>query len=626
MAHKSPRGAACTTALDSQTPLPTASAQQAEQTSEVVLENFAVQGRSVRLKQVFQASAVLPIALMALFIATQGINMPYLDEYAITAPIAVATAEGVLQPSYFFQQESNHRLVFTKLTTAVNTLLTGWDLRVEMWANFALILASFMLLCTAWRQVHPPTAAWLILPFALVLFAIRQRPNFALYIGSYWGQFFTFAALYILVRMAVSLRTLLYLALCVVGATFSNAGGISLWFALLPALWLRGYRQRSLVLWLLIASLIIGAFFLNYNFNVRFSGVENPVVPLHLYLLYILAFLGSPLVVEANGIYPTSILCFSAGVVILIFNLRFLLRKKAPLSIFALPIALLLMALGNAVIAAAGRADIMYYVYDGQPLSARYVTAANWFWLAVLMVSAVAIWQAQQARRHPTLKYNRAALVGFASISLIVNVTSWNISNDYYPLTLTERDRECMLNYMSAPDAPCLNRFYPPEWRMTDIRYIAKHRLTAFRDWYAGREPASDLTRAPLQYLNGTPGAAPAFVREMRDGAAQTALRLSVPSVVEQYVQLPDASRVFFEADIMTDAAQPAKLSLSVRIGRTIIPVASSAISAAGAQIVAELSQWGGQAVLLVYEVTSDASEATAQRVWLWQPRLSVTG
>jgi len=588
-----------------------------------------VQGKLIMLKQVLQASAGLPIALMALFIAVQGINIPYLDEYAITAPIAVATAEGALQPSYFFQQESNHRLVFTKLTTALNTLLTGWDLRAEMWVNFTLILASFALLCAAWRQVHPPTAAWLILPFALALFAIRQRPNFALYIGLYWGQFFTFAALYILVRMAVSLRALLYLALCAIGATFSNAGSLPLWFALLPALWLRGYRRRHLVLWLVITSAVIGIFFLNYNFGVSFSGVENPAVPLHFYLLYILAFLGSPLVIEAAGIYPVSILCFGVGVAVLVFNTRFLLRQKMPLSIFALPIALLLMALSNAVISAAGRADIMYYEYNGQPLSARYVTAANWFWLAVLMVSAVAIWQAWQMHQPSLLKRNRAIFAGLISIFVFVNGISWYAGSLYYPLILTERHRQCMLNYLGAPDAPCLNRFYPPEWRMTDIRDLAKHRLTAFSDWYAGRDPASDLTRAPLQYLNGALGAAPAFVREMRDGAAQTALRLSVPSAVEQYVQLPDAPRVFFEADAVTDAAQPVKLSVSVRIGRAIIPVASSAIGAASAPIAAELSEWRGQAVLLVYEVTRDArdaSDAADQRVWLWRPRLSIVG
>ena len=209
-------------------------------------------------------------------------------------------------------------------------------------------------------------------------------------------------------------------------------------------------------------------------------------------------------------------------------------------------------------------------------------------------------------------------------VFLIVNVASWSEGSPYYPLPMAEQDRECMLNYSSAPDAPCLNRFYPPEWRVTNMQYLAKHRLTAFKDWYAGRAPASDLAHAPLQYLNGTPGAAPAFVREMRDGAAQTALRLSVPSVVEQYVRLPDAPRVFFDADAATDAARPVKLSLSVRIGRTIIPVASSEISAAGAPMVAELSEWRGQAVLLVYEVTSDASDAADQRVWLWRPRLSV--
>lgn len=524
----------------------------------------------------------------------------------------------------FFQQESNHRLVFTKLTTVVNTLLTSWDLRVEMWANFALILASFVLLYAAWRQVHQSTAAWLILPFALVLFAIRQRPNFALYIGLYWGQFFMFAALYVLARMAVSLRALLCLAMCAIGAMFSNSGGIPLWFALLPALRLRGYSWRSVALWLAIAFAFIGIFFLNYDASVSFSGAENPAVPLHFYLLYILAFLGAPLVIEVAGIYPVSILCFAVGATILVFNTNFLLKRKTPLSIFALPIALILMALGNAVIAAAARADIMYYVYDGQPLAARYAATANWFWLAVLMISAVAIWQAQQTSQRKILRHNRAVLTALMPVFVVVNLFSWSEGSPYYPLPLTEQDRECLLNYLNTLDAPCLEHFYPKGWRyQLDLQYLAKHRLTAFKDWYAGREPTFDLTQAPIQYLNGAPGATPTLVAEQRGNIAQIALTLSMPSVVEQYVQLPNAPRVFFEADVATDASYPVMFALLVRIGRTIIPVISGEIGATNTPIAAELSQRRGKAVLLVYEVRASISDAAEKRVWLWQPRLS---
>ncbi len=215
-----------------------------------------------RANSLLHFATLIPMLLLALFIAVQGVNVPFGDEYGVTAPVAVATAEGLLQPSYFFQQESNHRLVFTKLTVALNTLLTGWDLRVEMWVNFALLVASFGLLHNAWKRVHPPTAAWLVLPFALLLFALRQRPTFALYLAFYYGQLFMFAALWVLVTLKVSRQTLLIVILCVIGATFSNAGGLPLWMALVPALWLRGYRDwRYLAAWLAAAAIFIGIFF-----------------------------------------------------------------------------------------------------------------------------------------------------------------------------------------------------------------------------------------------------------------------------------------------------------------------------------------------------------------------------
>lgn len=577
-----------------------------------------------RVNSLLHYATLIPMLLLALFIAVQGVNVPFGDEYAVTAPVAVATAEGLLQPSYFFQQESNHRLVFTKLTVALNTLLTGWDLRVEMWVNFVLLVASFVLLHNAWKRVHPPTAAWLVLPFALLLFALRQRPTFALYLGFYWGQLFMFAALWVLAALKVSRQTLLLLMFCVIGATFSNAGGLPLWIALVPALWLRGYRDwRYFAAWLAATVIFIGIFFLNYDFTVSFSGVEKPEVPLPIYLLYVLAFLGAPFALELNGLYFASILCFGIGLGVLLFNTHFLLRKQVPLSFFALPSVLILMAVGNAVIAAAARADIMYYVFDSQPLAARYAVAANWFWLAVLMISALALWHAPKTRRHSAQKLNRAVFISLLPVFIIVNAASWQVGSEYYPVTLTEQDRLCMLNYLNAPDAPCLNRFYESVWRHVDMQYLAHHRLTGFRDWYAGLQPAAQPVDAPIQHLNGVAGVQPTFVKHRVGDSEVDAFALPAPITVEQYVQLPAAPYIFFEAELYAEPLRTATFRFAVRDGRTISPLHEGSLEGGVAlPIRVDLSAWRGKTILLVYETRS--SEGAVQVLWI-QPRLTAS-
>lgn len=362
---------------------------------------------------------------------------------------------------------------------------------------------------------------------------------------------------------------------------------------------------------------------MNYNFTVSFSGVEKPEVPLPVYLLYVLAFLGAPFVLELNGLYLASVLCFGMGLGILLFNTHFLLRRNVPLSFFALPSALILMALGNAVIAAAARADIMYYVFDSQPLAARYAVAANWFWLGVLMVSALAVWHAPKTRRHITQKLNHAVFISLLPLFIIVNAASWSVGSEYYPATLTEQDRLCMLNYLNAPDAPCLLHFYDPAWRQVDMQYLAHHRLTAFRDWYAGLQPAAQPIDAPIQHLNGVAGVKPTFVKHALGDSEVDAFWLPAPIVVEQYVQLPAAPHIFFEAELYAESAQTATFRLSVREGRTISTLHEGSLEGGIAlPIRIDLSAWRGKAILLVYETHS--FEGTAQVLWI-QPRLSTS-
>lgn len=263
----------------------------------------------------------------------------------------------------------------------------------------------------------------------------------------------------------------------------------------------------------------------------------------------------------------------------------------------------------------------MYYVFDSQPLAARYAVAANWFWLAVLMVSALAVWHAPKTRQHITQKLNRAVFISLLPVFIIVNALSWSVGSEYYPATLTEQDRLCMLNYLSAPDAPCLLRFYDPAWRRVDMQYLAKHRLTAFRDWYAGLQPSAQLLEAPIQHLNGVAGVKPTFVKHRRGNSEGDAFSLPTPIVVEQYVQLPAAPHIFFEAELYAESAQTATFRLAVREGRTISTLHEGNLeNGISLPIRVDLSAWRGKTIVLVYETRSFGE--TVQVLWI-QPRLS---
>ncbi len=230
----------------------------------------------------------LPIVLAAWFIHRHAVNVPFWEEWDASAPIAIHAADGTLSLEMLLMPHGQPRIFFTKLTVALSTWLTGWDVRFEMWVSFGLALISFGLLIAIMRRIHPPSTLWLTLPFALLIFSVRQRHNWLMGFQTVWFYMplFTLASLWVLMRLSVSWRALLLLMLCTVGASYAYLSGMALWAALLPALWLRGYRNwRHYAAWVAAAAACIGLYFTNYR--LVDSGLHGAAHPLN-YLLYVL--------------------------------------------------------------------------------------------------------------------------------------------------------------------------------------------------------------------------------------------------------------------------------------------------------------------------------------------------
>jgi hypothetical protein len=180
-----------------------------------------------------------------------------------------------------------------------------------------------------------------------------------------------------------------------------------------------------------------------------------------------------------------------------------------------------------------------------------------------------------------------------------------------------------MLNYLNAPEPPCLLRFYDPAWRQVDMQYLAHHRLTAFRDWYAGLQPATQPLEAPVQHLNGVAGVKPTFIKHTSGDSEVDAFSLPAPITVEQYVQVPAAPHIFFEAELYAEPLQTATFRFAVREGRTISVLHEGSLEGGIAlPIRVDVSAWRGKAIVLVYETRS--AEGAVQVLWI-QPRLTAS-
>ena len=96
--------------------------------------------------------ALVPPVLVVLFVLDRGNVMPYWDEWENGVMIAVKTANGTLRFEDLARQNFDHRLFFSNLLTMLTTLLTHWNLRVEMLVSVGLAFGALVLLLLMVRR------------------------------------------------------------------------------------------------------------------------------------------------------------------------------------------------------------------------------------------------------------------------------------------------------------------------------------------------------------------------------------------------------------------------------------------------------------------------------------------
>jgi hypothetical protein len=573
------------------------------------------------------------ISLAAAFIARYGVNVPHWDEWQASAPVVIKTAEGALSLADLLKPHDQPRIFFTHLTTALVTALAAWDVRLEMWVSFALALLSFGLILAIQQRIHAPSLPWIAVPFALLIFAVRQRQNWLMGFQTAWffWMFFALLALWLLVRLPVRKRSLVPILLCALCASYAYLSGLALALAMLPALWLRGYRKPiHYGIWLGAAALYTGLYFTNYAFVDQGFQAQVTAQLWH-YPLYVLRYLGAPFVPDEPDFQGLSLILGISGVALMAFDLAYLWCKISPVA-RAVPIALSLFCLANGALAAIGRVkpDLLEYFW-ARPTTSRYVTAANLFWIALLMLGAMAFSQKSAPRRLVA-----AANGAFFSLAALGYLFA-NMTTPTY--IATPEDRLCVLNYLRAPHDNCLFRVNADRsGYLATAQKLGAHRLSAFYDWYADFEPAAQPSQAHLQFLSGIADP-PVFQEQAPDEYVSDraiVLYQHPPSLAEQYLQLPEAEKVFFEAEIYVDLRNVrehpevpqtgALFRLGIRHGRAVQTLYEGVFDVRTARapipIRVDLSQWRGRSLVLVYQ--TEVYEGIPFYAWaMWRkPRL----
>ncbi len=488
------------------------------------------------LNFIFVAISLIPILIVANNIRTKAINLPFWDEWDQSVPIALDTVQGELQFTDLFDQHNEHRTLTANIFTAILTRVTNWDIRVNSYISFIVVLCSFLLVGDLFKRFWKDRLLFVIIPFSSLLFSTRQISNWlwGFQIQWFFISFYLIAALWLLKVVKVGWKPLCVAASLAFLATFSLSSGLLFWPLLGVAIWFLGYKRiQYFVFWIIISMISLISFF--YGFDFSFIGqndVGRFILSPTILGRYLFTFLGGPFVV-VNPDLSFWIGIFGLG--ILIANILLFIRRERRIEPIAIWIALAGYSVGSGFLAAVGRSKL-FLTFGAQPLSSRYVTMSTPFWLAFIAVIAiVGINSFGRVRRSK----GEIAIRGINILALILLGGFYIRANQQMasvPWFLNKSHENCVRSYPIFLQDQCLEGLYPDSRLITEkILQLSRYDLSVFAD--SSRNEIQPLNLVPLNFVGAQ--VSTHFRSYEIDGEEVSVLFQHSPSIVEQQIMVP---------------------------------------------------------------------------------------
>ena len=139
---------------------------QASRKSSQRADEPGVRGRPSRLRAAWYLVYLMPAAAVCWFIARYGVNVPFLDDWAIPAALRqAATARGFV--GQLFIGDTDHAILIPRLILVPLARLTHWNVKVGMFAVLLSSVVTFLLIIRLAESDEPPADRWRI---AIALF------------------------------------------------------------------------------------------------------------------------------------------------------------------------------------------------------------------------------------------------------------------------------------------------------------------------------------------------------------------------------------------------------------------------------------------------------------------------
>ncbi|MBW4604818.1 MAG: hypothetical protein KME29_36000 [Calothrix sp. FI2-JRJ7] len=335
---------------------------------------------------------LFPLILVLLFVDFFGVNAPFWDEWALPY-FFQKVISGNANISDFFAQHNEHRILFPRILFLLNSFISKWNVKIQMYLSIFLVFVSFcnLYLISANVQNKRQNLFHLTnISTSFLIFSLAQWENWL------WGFQITFlvvntcitsAILFLSVPQKMSTnKKIIFAATCCCIASFSVAHGLLSWIALIPSLaFLEGNKKEKLsriAIWIILFILSISIYLIGYEKPSISPDVlfffKEPFITFQFMLIFLAAPFGKLII-------PTVIL----GAIILfnwlIFNILFIKNYDSQFAYEAAPwFSLGWFAVLYTLMTTIGRAGWTFYVAT----NSRYTTTT-----ILLYISLLQIWQ-----------------------------------------------------------------------------------------------------------------------------------------------------------------------------------------------------------------------------------------
>lgn len=384
--------------------------------------------------------ALQPLIWLVFFVERYASPFPIWEEWTVKGLPAYLIKTGGFTFDELIRQHFEHRLLLTRLLTVVNTALFNWNLKLEIYANL-LLAGGVLLLCLyCLHRDHPRLLRYglVVLPFLLFTSRALSVWLWGMYSQHLFANLLVVAVItWVWVRPANG-HTLLFAAVLIILAQFTNGNGMLAWGLILLLMPVVGYRQWwSYVVWIITAITSVLVYFIGFESRLA------PQITLET-LLAALAFLGA---VFTRHPEPLLVIVGAGGILFASINAAYLYWGKVRTLYQMMPWLLFcLFGLGTAALLASGRATSL----TGYDL---YVASMTGFWLGftgLTLTTLDDLWQRRRTGWQHGLYATNLIVVG-----LLVSLYSVVAVGTEKEARVTAVEEQCAIAFPLTRDVGC---------------------------------------------------------------------------------------------------------------------------------------------------------------------------